>query len=392
MAFNGFSAIGSTFETAASVINSASAAISQVILPVVILVLTIWVTNYGIAVYRGEVHQPVMNFIGKNYKMLFFLVFGLSAGVFQKMIVPSVMEFNTGLMNAVAGSATGTIAGIKCSGSGPYGAMDCFVDQIFTLVGFFFEAAVKEGGLTNLIDGILYILSGLLIFFGAALFGVFMMFELIEARLMLFMALGLGPLFIVAGAFPKTENFFNNWVAKLVNLAILNALLVIYVGMALKIFMGSFADFTAYVAVNNASAATGNLSAIDVVPGLTESTTTQANSYASHGNVFLVSMQIVLQLVVLAFLAMKIPNLASGLTGGGYGGSGAAAFVGGMMTQSLARSITKSLGTAAAAPGRAAGAAYRGAKGLMGGGNQIAEGTGSSAAQRARDRASRRDN
>jgi len=383
-----FSSIGESFESAATIINSSSAAISQLLVAVVTLALTIWVMHYAMAVYRGETQQPIMNFIAKNYKILFFLVVGLSTGVFQNLIVPAVMDFNTGLMNAVANSSK--ITGVaSCSAAGAYGALDCFAESTLSLVMSYLKQALSSG-VMHPIDALLYAFCGFLIFLAGALFSVFMAFEIIEARLMLFMALGLGPLFIVCGAFTKTESFFNNWVAKLANLAILNALLMIYVAMALKIFMGSFGDMIN--AVSQAGQTVQVLDALDVVPGLTSSTTSQATSYADGGSTFLIALQIVLEVLVLAFLATKVPSLASGLTGGGYGGSGAAAFVAGMMTQQLTKSIASSISKSGGAVGGAGRAGWNlGRRAFGGGGNSMEQGQDKpTAAQRATDRATQK--
>lgn len=66
-----------------------------------------------------------------------------------------------------------------------------------------------------------------------------MALEFIEARLMLFLTLALGPVFIICGA-ASTEAYFGNWLSKLANLIIHNTLIIVYVSMSMGIFMNNF--------------------------------------------------------------------------------------------------------------------------------------------------------
>ena len=53
--FNGFSAIGQSFESAVSIINSVSSSLASLITPVMLTIVAIWIIAYGLATMRGEV-------------------------------------------------------------------------------------------------------------------------------------------------------------------------------------------------------------------------------------------------------------------------------------------------------------------------------------------------
>ena len=63
--FNGFSAIGQSFESAVSIINSVSSSLASLITPVLLTIVAIWIIAYGLATMRGEVQQPIMQMVGR---------------------------------------------------------------------------------------------------------------------------------------------------------------------------------------------------------------------------------------------------------------------------------------------------------------------------------------
>jgi len=201
-----------------------------------------------------------------------------------------------------------------------------------------------------------------------------MMFELLEARLMLFLLLALGPLFIVAGAFSKTETFFNNWIAQIANLAVHNALIAVYIYMSLTIFMSNFGNVLMSVSDEGGQ----GLKTIEEVFG------------SQPFNMIGLALQMVLEILVLAFLGMKVPRLAQALTGGGFGGGGMGAFVGGAVGAATGQALPKAVSALTKAIG---------SKGSSGGGSMSNNGGasgsgtgGSSAAHRASERANARRN
>jgi len=316
--FNGFSAIGQSFESAVSIINSVSADLAALITPVMVTIVAIWIIAYGLATLRGEVQQPIMQMVGRYYKLGLFMACGLSMGVFQGSIVPAVMDLQASLTAAASKSLSGMSG--QCSGSAtnPYAMLDCYGSAALGLVGAYFNQAVADGTALAIGAALVDAACGLVILLGVTVYGVIMALEFIEARLMLFLTLAFGPIFIVCGAFPRTEAYFGNWLSKLANLLIHNALIVAYVAMSMGIFMNNFQPVIG--AVMNASGTVTGISDLLAPSGISPTT---------------LALQVLLETFVLGLLGLKIPHLASALTSGGYGGSGAVGFLSGMAAQAM---------------------------------------------------------
>lgn len=375
MQFNGFSVIGDSFEAAVTVINKVSSVLCTVLATPVTLGISIWILAYAYATMRGETHQPISNFIGKYYKIAWFVVCGLSVGVFQNMIVPAIMEFQTGLGQAVAGSISNTGLA-SCNGTGPYQLLDCYCGASLGLVAAYFVQAMDS--FPQIGTALVYVASGILLAIGLTIYGIIMMFELLEARLMLFLLLALGPLFIIAGAFSKTETFFNNWIAQIANLAVHNALIAVYIYMSLTIFMSNFGNVLMSVTDDGGQ----GLKTIEEVFG------------AQPFNMIGLALQMVLEILVLAFLGMKVPRLAQALTGGGFGGGGMGAFVGGAVGAATGQALPKMVSALTKAIGSkngGGGGSMSNNGGSQGSGSGSGSG-GSTAAHRASERANARRN
>ena len=180
--FNGFSAIGQSFESAVSIINSVSSSLAALITPVLLFIVAIWIIAYGLATMRGEVQQPIMQMVGRYYRLALFMACGLSMGVFQGQIVPAVMDLQTGLA-AAAGKSMNSMSGM-CTGSAtnPYAMLDCYGSAALALVGAYFNQAVADGTALAIGAALVDAACGLVILIGVTLYGVIMALEFIEAQ------------------------------------------------------------------------------------------------------------------------------------------------------------------------------------------------------------------
>ena len=67
----------------AAVVGTLAAALT----PVALIWLTVYIANYGYAVVRGEVQEPLSVFAWKMIKMAFILAFALSAGRYMSFVI-----------------------------------------------------------------------------------------------------------------------------------------------------------------------------------------------------------------------------------------------------------------------------------------------------------------
>ena len=217
-----FTAVGGTLENGMSTyVTSVSSALSSVLVPVVTTALTIWIIAYGFAVVRGEAHEPVPAFAWRGVKVAIMLAFALGAGIYQSQVVTAIEGATTGLAqtiqtaaaNAGAGNAgCGTVNGSSVTGtsaSAIYQTLDCYDQQINLVMDAYFNKATHEGfSIAGIVAGVGDFLCGLVAALGASIFLIILAFEVVMARLLLDLVLGLGPLFIACGAFSPTARFF----------------------------------------------------------------------------------------------------------------------------------------------------------------------------------------
>ena len=338
-----FTAVGGTLENGMSTyVTNVSSALSGALVPVVTTAVTIWVLAYGLAVVRGEAHEAVPAFAWRGLKVAITLAFALGAGIYQQQVVTAIDGATSGLAQTIQKAANttgggnpgcGSVNGSSVAGQGAatsiYQTLDCYDQQIDLVMDAYFEKATHEGiSPSGLAAAIGDFLCGLVAALGGSIFLIVLAFEVVMARLLLDLVLGLGPIFIACAAFAPTARFFEAWTAKVVNYALLQVLVAAFLGMALTAFS---ADLT-------------SLHASVYSPGADASATVQAIS-ASLDDAAAAATAIGLFAtgVFLAMVGWQLPSVASGLSGGatltGFG-----AFVAGMASRSLVTAIGRAFG------------------------------------------------
>ncbi|KLU20607.1 conjugal transfer protein TraH [Caballeronia mineralivorans PML1(12)] len=336
-----FTAIGGTLENGTtSYVTSVSAALSSALVPVVTTAVTIWIVTYGLAVVRGEAHEAVPAFAWRALKLAITLAFALSTGVYQEQVVTAINGATAGLAQTIQNAAAVSGAGNPGCGSvngtsvtatsatSIYQTLDCYDQQIDLVMDAYFDKAAHEGlSFSGMIAGIGDFLCGLVAALGGAIFLIVLAFEVVMARMLLELVLGLGPIFIACAAFAPTARFFEAWSAKVANYALLQVLVAAFLGMALT----AFSTYLAPLHVTDASPASD---AASLVSGVTSVLEGSAADVAAIG--------LFVSGVFLAMVGWQLPAVASGLAGGATL-SGFGAFVAGLMSQQLARALGRAL-------------------------------------------------
>jgi len=336
-----FTAVGGTLENGMSTyVTSVSSALSGALVPVVTTGVTIWVLAYGLAVVRGEAHEAVPAFAWRGLKVAITLAFALSAGLYQQQVVTAVDGATSGLAQTIQNAANatgggnpgcGSVSGSSVTGQGAatsvYQTLDCYDQQIDLVMDAYFDKATHEGfSPSGLAAAIGDFLCGLVAALGGSIFLIVLAFEVVMARMLLDLVLGLGPVFIACAAFAPTARFFEAWTAKVVNYALLQVLVAAFLGMALTAFS---ADLTAL----HATASPGG-DASAVMQGISAALDDAAAAATALG-LFATG-------VFLAMVGWQLPSVAAGLSGGATL-SGFGAFVAGIASRSLVTAIGRSL-------------------------------------------------
>jgi type IV secretion system protein VirB6 len=336
-----FTAVGGTLENGtASYVTSVSAALSSALVPVVTTAVTIWILTYGLAVVRGEAHEAVPAFAWRALKLAITLAFALSTGVYQGQVVTAINGATAGLAQTIQNAAAvsgagnpgcGSVNGTSVTGTSAtsiYQTLDCYDQQIDLVMDAYFDKAAHEGlSLSGMIAGIGDFLCGLVAALGGAIFLIVLAFEVVMARMLLELVLGLGPIFIACAAFAPTARFFEAWSAKVANYALLQVLVAAFLGMALT----AFSTYLAPLHVTDTSPASD---AASLMSGVTSALEGSAADVAAIG--------LFVSGVFLAMVGWQLPAVASGLAGGATL-SGFGAFVAGVMSRRLASALGRAL-------------------------------------------------
>jgi type IV secretion system protein VirB6 len=285
-----FTAIGGTLENGTTTyVTNVSAALSSALVPAVTTAVTIWIVTYGLAVVRGEAHEAVPAFAWRALKLAITLAFALSTGVYQGQVVTAINGATAGLAQTVQNAAAvsgagnpgcGSVNGSSVTGASAasiYQTLDCYDQQIDLVMDAYFDKATHEGlGLSMVVAAIADFACGLIAALGGSIFLIVLAFEVVMARMLLDLLLGLGPLFIACAAFGPTTRFFEAWTAKVANYALLQVLVAAFLGMALT-------AFSAYLAPLHATDASPASDAASLMSGITSALDGSAAAVAAIG-------------------------------------------------------------------------------------------------------------
>ncbi|AOJ90956.1 conjugal transfer protein TraH [Burkholderia sp. MSMB0856] len=337
-----FTAVGGTLENGmSSYVTNVSSALSGTLVPVATTAVTIWVLAYGLAVVRGEAHEAVPAFAWRGLKVAITLAFALSAGIYQQHVVGAVNGATAGLAQTIqnaanttgggnpgCGSTNGSSVTAQAAATSIYETLDCYDQQVDLVMDAYFNKATHEGiSPSGLAAAMGDFLCGLIAALGGSIFLIVLAFEVVMARMLLELVLGLGPIFIACGAFAPTARFFEAWTAKLANYALLQVLVAAFLGMALTAFS---AELTSLHATSSSPGADSSA----LMQAISASLDDAAPAAAAIG-MFATG-------VFLAMVGWQLPSVAAGLSGGATL-SGFGAFAAGMASRSLITALGRVL-------------------------------------------------
>lgn len=337
-----FTAVGGTLENGmSSYVTNVSSALSGALVPVATTAVTIWVLAYGLAVVRGEAHEAVPAFAWRGLKAAITLAFALSAGIYQQHVVGAVNGATAGLAQTIqnaanttgggnpgCGSTNGSSVTGQAAATSIYETLDCYDQQVDLVMDAYFNKATHEGiSPSGLAAAMGDFLCGLIAALGGSIFLIVLAFEVVMARMLLELVLGLGPIFIACGAFAPTARFFEAWTAKLANYALLQVLVAAFLGMALTAFS---AELTSLHATSSSPAADSSA----LMQAISASLDDAAPAAAAIG-MFATGL-------FLAMVGWQLPSVAAGLSGGATL-SGFGAFAAGMASRSLVTALGRVL-------------------------------------------------
>jgi type IV secretion system protein VirB6 len=277
------------------------------LVPIALLLVTVYVAIYGLAVMRGEATEPVGTFAWKMVKVGAILSFALPGLYYSGNVAAAA----TGLQD---GLATLFVAPRAVAAATAFGALDLANTAANEQLALLW----KDAGMFRL-D---LVLASLLFSLGTTIFLVLGAFVALLGKLILTFALAIGPLAILCLLFKPTARFFDSWLSFVLSAVVLSWFVFFALGMSLYVsdrVVAAIADGSAFVA-----GVPGSVGALEA-----------AGTYLAV-------------MCLLAIVLYQAPSLASSLTGGASIQSGAQ-----MVTNSMV--AMRAMGGGRAGGGAAAG-------------------------------------
>ena len=271
--------------------------------------VTLWVVLYGVSILRGTIREPIMSFAWSAARVVVIVALATNASTFQTYVTGLFFEsLPKEIGNAIAG------AGLDTSSGAPF---DKLLNKGIEVATKIYE----QSGLTNIAPALI---AAILMVF-TAVSGFLQFAVLLYAKIGLAIVIALGPVFIALMLFEATRPFGTAWTRQVANFVILHVLVVALVGLMLT-----------------------------TVSGFVDKYGTNATS---AGQLIVGAVAISSILGLAAYIALQLPEIASGLAGGGAALSARAAqyvaqaYVGYAAKASVAAALG-SIGVAAAAARR----------------------------------------
>ena len=201
------------------------------LVPIAVTLVTIWVLLYGYATVRNETGDSVSTFAGKALKIAVILAVALTSNVYMTWVVGSAND----LMNFLS-SLFLQAAGLPTAVTTTWSLIDAYDAQVEAVVVTLGKDVVQIAppfiNFPNLFAIVLISLGG-------CFFEVCMLAVTCFARVILTLALSIGPIFILTLLFTPTSRFFEAWLSKLLAAILLSAITFFLAGLSLSI-TGSF--------------------------------------------------------------------------------------------------------------------------------------------------------
>jgi type IV secretion system protein VirB6 len=172
------------------------------------LALVLYVLLYGVAILRGAISEPVMDFAVRSLKLALIYFLATSAAYGDWVTQPLFHTLPDRLARAIAGTSAGD----------PGAAFD----QFFGRAAYLGQQAATRASAFNwvplVVSGAVFVIGALAAALG---FGIVTL-----AKVALALLVALGPIFIGCGLFEATRRYFFGWLSQAVNYLVLFALII----------------------------------------------------------------------------------------------------------------------------------------------------------------------
>ncbi|WP_340644175.1 type IV secretion system protein [Phenylobacterium sp.] len=179
--------------------------------------LVLYVLLYGLAILRGAISEPVIDFAVRSLKLSFILLLAST---------PAYSSFvGDALLHALPDSLARAIGGAAAPDLG------AAFDSFFSRAAYLAEKISQEANLQNptpwLMSASVYVVGALAAALG---FGVVLI-----AKVALALLVALGPIFVACALFDASRRFFFGWLSQAVNYVVLFGLIIVVFQLILSL-------------------------------------------------------------------------------------------------------------------------------------------------------------
>jgi type IV secretion system protein VirB6 len=234
--------------------------------PVAVTLVTIWVLLYGYATVRNETGDSVAGFAGQALRISLILGVALTSNVYMSWVVGganALLDALAGLFLQAGGLSTATANATAAGGA--WALVDQYDAQVETLVVLLgkdvLQIAPPFVNFPNLF-------AIVLIAVGGCFFEVCVLAVTCFAKIILTLALSIGPLFILGLMFTATRRFFEAWLSKLLSAVMLSSITYFLAGLSLSITGGFLTSFIGQIGTLNFISAAMVVGVIELLLGI----------------------------------------------------------------------------------------------------------------------------
>jgi len=246
--------------------------------PIAASLVTIWLLLYGYATVRNETGDSIATFAGKALKIALVLAVSTTSNLYMSWVVGSAND----LLNALSGFFL-QAGGLPTTTTTAWALIDAYDAQVETVVATLAKDVVQIAppfvNFPNLFAIVLISLGG-------CFFEVCMLAVACFSKIILTLALSVGPIFVLCLMFTATSKFFDAWLSKLLSAVLLCAITFFLAGFSLSITAGFLTAFLAEIATINFVVAGMVVGVIQLLLGIVMIQAPTLAAALTHGTVF----------------------------------------------------------------------------------------------------------
>lgn len=221
-------------ETVTTYVNEKSAVMIGYIGPTAVILLTLFVLFWGVAMASGQIREPFTDGMKRIIRMCIIVGFALTVGIYQS----SVADFFLKVPAEMAAELTYEGSSGRYEPTTIATVLDGSLQKGLTVGDRAWDKGdeMAQKGIRAAIAGMAYHALAVLVYLASIGIVAIAAGILVVAFLAMAVLLAIGPLFILLAIFPVTYRWFETWLGQIVNFAILYVVVAVTVGLVFSMF------------------------------------------------------------------------------------------------------------------------------------------------------------